>query len=94
MKIHKYCKTKKRRIMILRILISPPLVIDKIVGTAAPKKEESEIKKMTWCLSTGDVLSIQWESALEIILENENIGEQVMQRSWLYFSFFLLHQFS
>ncbi|XP_074566145.1 glycine-rich domain-containing protein 2 isoform X2 [Curcuma longa] len=48
----------------------------KIVGTAAPKKEESETKKMTWCLSTGDVLSIHWESALEIILENENIGEQ------------------
>lgn len=49
------------------------------MGTAAPKKEESETKKMTWCLSTGDVLSIHWESALEIILENENIGEQVMK---------------
>ncbi|WOL12203.1 glycine-rich domain-containing protein 2 [Canna indica] len=49
---------------------------DKIVGTATPKKEDSQVKKALWCLSTGDVLSIQWEGELNIQLENESSGEQ------------------
>lgn len=48
---------------------------EKVVGTAAPKKENPQEKKATWCLSTGDVLTIQWEDGLEILLENENSTE-------------------
>lgn len=54
------------------------LIVDKIVGTATPKKEDSQVKKMLWCLSTGDVLTIQWESGLDIQLENGSSGEQVI----------------
>ncbi|XP_009405435.1 glycine-rich domain-containing protein 2 [Musa acuminata AAA Group] len=49
---------------------------DKIAGTATPKKEDSQVKKMLWCLSTGDVLTIQWENGLDIQLENGSSGEQ------------------
>lgn len=54
------------------------LIVDKIVGTATPKKEDSQVKKMLWCLSTGDVLTIQWENGLDIQLENGSSGEQVI----------------
>ncbi|XP_038974082.1 uncharacterized protein LOC120105572 [Phoenix dactylifera] len=47
----------------------------KVVGTATPKKENLLEKKATWSLSTGDVLTIQWEDRLEIQLENENSTE-------------------
>ncbi|KAG1326272.1 glycine-rich domain-containing protein 1 [Cocos nucifera] len=47
----------------------------KVVGTATPKKDNVQEKKATWCLSTGDVLTIQWEDRLEIQLENENSTE-------------------
>ncbi|RZS15153.1 hypothetical protein BHM03_00046945 [Ensete ventricosum] len=62
----------------LKILSYSLLIVDKIVGTATPKKEDSQVKKTLWCLSTGDVLTIQWESGLDIQLANGSSGEQVI----------------
>ncbi|RWW35175.1 hypothetical protein GW17_00000006 [Ensete ventricosum] len=62
----------------LKILSYSLLIVDKIVGTATPKKEDSQVKRTLWCLSTGDVLTIQWESGLDIQLENGSSGEQVI----------------
>lgn len=36
--------------------------VEKVVGKAAPK-EESEDRKASWYLSTGDELTIQWDSS-------------------------------
>uniref|UniRef100_A0A1D1Z4F1 GRPD C-terminal domain-containing protein n=1 Tax=Anthurium amnicola TaxID=1678845 RepID=A0A1D1Z4F1_9ARAE len=47
----------------------------KVVGTAVPKAEDPEENKATWCLSTGDVLRIQWQKGLEFQLENEDSTE-------------------
>ncbi|KAJ4968808.1 hypothetical protein NE237_015509 [Protea cynaroides] len=38
-------------------------VPEKVVGTATPIEEKSEAKKASWHLSTGDELTIQWESS-------------------------------
>ncbi|XP_068660811.1 glycine-rich domain-containing protein 1 [Aristolochia californica] len=46
---------------------------EKVVGTARPKEEVNRDEKATWCLSTGDVLTIRRdESGLSFDLENEN----------------------
>ncbi|XP_058077018.1 uncharacterized protein LOC131225499 isoform X2 [Magnolia sinica] len=50
---------------------------EKIVGTATPKEEDSREKKATWCLSTGDVLTICWEEGLSFELENGCSDESV-----------------
>ncbi|MQL93753.1 hypothetical protein Taro_026405 [Colocasia esculenta] len=47
----------------------------KVVGTAVPKEKDLEEKKVTWCLSTGDMLRIQWQSGLEFQIENEDSAE-------------------
>ncbi|XP_039114218.1 uncharacterized protein LOC120249688 [Dioscorea cayenensis subsp. rotundata] len=48
---------------------------DNVVGTAAPKKEDLQDKKTIWCLSSGDVLTIEWGDGLNFLLENENSSE-------------------
>lgn len=58
-----------------------PVILGKVVGTATPKKENLQEKKATWCLSTGDVLTVQWEDRLEIQLENENSTQAVSYTS-------------
>ncbi|XP_042518846.1 uncharacterized protein LOC122092680 [Macadamia integrifolia] len=50
---------------------------DKVVGTATPVEEESGARKASWYLSTGDELTIQWDSSsssldLSFRLENNN----------------------
>ncbi|KAG9459421.1 hypothetical protein H6P81_003929 [Aristolochia fimbriata] len=48
---------------------------ERVVGTARPKEEEikDDIEKATWCLSTGDVLTIRRdENGLSFDLGNEN----------------------
>ncbi|OAY81355.1 Glycine-rich domain-containing protein 2 [Ananas comosus] len=50
---------------------------EKVVGTATPKKDDLHEKNVAWCLSTGDVLSIQWEDGLDIQLENDSSTETV-----------------
>lgn len=51
--------------------------VEKVVGTAAPKEENPRDMKAAWCLSTGDVLTIQWEQGLSFELENENSDDLV-----------------
>eukprot|EP00268_Persea_americana_P001510 TRINITY_DN10462_c1_g2_i4.p1 TRINITY_DN10462_c1_g2~~TRINITY_DN10462_c1_g2_i4.p1 ORF type:complete len:445 (+),score=93.48 TRINITY_DN10462_c1_g2_i4:1154-2488(+) len=50
---------------------------EKVVGTATPKEENPRDMKATWCLSTGDVLTIKWESELSFQLESENSDDLV-----------------
>ncbi|KAJ6852655.1 glycine-rich domain-containing protein 2 [Iris pallida] len=50
---------------------------EKVIGTATPKREDSQEKKVLWCLSTGDILTIQWEHGLNFQLENEISTEPV-----------------
>jgi len=55
-----------------------PTTVEKVVGTATPKREESEDEgKSIWCLSTGDVLKIRWEDGPDFHLENEDSTETV-----------------
>ncbi|XP_077240674.1 enolase (DUF1399) isoform X2 [Tasmannia lanceolata] len=48
---------------------------EKVVGTATPKDKNPQDKKATWSLSTGYVLTIQWEGGLNFHLQNENPDE-------------------
>lgn len=59
------------------------LIVDNVVGTAAPKKEDLQDKKTIWCLSSGDVLTIEWGDGLNFLLENENSSESVCQTLFL-----------
>ncbi|CAA6654324.1 unnamed protein product [Spirodela intermedia] len=47
----------------------------KVVGTAVPRGPEE--KKVTWALSTGDLLRIRWQRGLEFELETENSIESI-----------------
>ncbi|XP_073009152.1 glycine-rich domain-containing protein 2 [Typha latifolia] len=51
---------------------------EKVVGTATPKKENLQEKKTTWCLSTGELLTIRWEDGLSIHLENEDSTQKAI----------------
>ncbi|KMT14251.1 hypothetical protein BVRB_4g076070 isoform B [Beta vulgaris subsp. vulgaris] len=53
---------------------------DKVVGTAKPKEEPNE--KTSWCFSTGDELTVQWESTtsmetLSLTLNTHHIDSSV-----------------
>ncbi|KAG0482307.1 hypothetical protein HPP92_010391 [Vanilla planifolia] len=50
----------------------------KIIGTATPNTEDSREGNAVWFLSTGDVLTMQWEHGLSFKLVNENLDHSVM----------------
>lgn len=56
------------------------MIADKVVGTAKPKEEPNE--KTSWCFSTGDELTVQWESTtsmetLSLTLNTHHIDSSV-----------------
>lgn len=51
--------------------------VENVVGTAVPREEDAEEKKVAWALSTGDLLRIRWQRGLEFELETENSAESV-----------------
>ncbi|KAJ0976291.1 hypothetical protein J5N97_018256 [Dioscorea zingiberensis] len=50
---------------------------ENVVGTATPKKDDLRDKKTSWYLSTGFVLTIEWEDELKFQLEEENSTDTV-----------------
>ncbi|KAG0479803.1 hypothetical protein HPP92_010661 [Vanilla planifolia] len=62
----------------------------KIIGTATPNKEDSREGNAVWFLSTGDVLTMQWEHGLSFKLVNENLDHSVLKIRVLCYLFILL----